>query len=351
MASTEDFFKPKPQQEAKQKADISPEETENFFKVLSENNEVNLPDSVETDPLLDFDDTLLIPPRRNRGLKWLIVTLFILLIGMLAWDVVDFAQMLWQQSKAMGLAFSAFAVFLAGLVLQQLLVYRRNQKQLKRADKIREQADKLVHEQHLGNAKKWLNSLETFYDGQPQSDLLKPCIDKLPDYLNDSEVVYRISEDFYRQLDRQAIHIIERTSISSAAMIAVSQLAVVDSLLVVWKTLKMINQINMIYGVRLNRLAQWRLNLRVCKIALGSYASQAGISFFSEQVGIGLGGKILGSVAQGFGVGLYQARIGIHAMQHIRPVAFSSDERPKLNMFANLLRRKLTKLTAEQETD
>ena len=255
MASTEDFFKPKPQQEAKQKADISPEETENFFKVLSENNEVNLPDSVETDPLLDFDDTLLIPPRRNRGLKWLIVTLFILLISMLAWDVIDFAQMLWQQSKAMGLAFSAFAVFLAGLVLQQLLVYRRNQKQLKRADQIREQADKLVHEQHLGNAKKWLNSLETFYDGQPQADLLKPCVDKLPDYLNDSEVVYRISEDFYRQLDRQAIHIIERTSISSAAMIAVSQLAVVDSLLVVWKTLKMINQINMIYGVRLNPLA------------------------------------------------------------------------------------------------
>jgi putative membrane protein len=38
-------------------------------------------------------------------------------------------------------------------------------------------------------------------------------------------------------------------------------------------------------------------------------------------------------------------------MQHIRPVAFTSDERPTLNMFANLLRRKLTKLTAEQETD
>lgn len=269
---------------------------------------------------------------------------------MLVWDVADFAQMLWQQNKALGAIFSAFAALLAGLVFQQLLVYRRNQKQLKQADAIREQAARLMHEQHIGHAKKWLHSLEQFYDDQPQADLLKPCIEKLPDYLNDSEVVSRISENFYQQLDRQAIHIIERTSISSAAMIAVSQLAVVDSLLVVWKTLKMINQINMIYGVRLNRLAQWRLNLRVCKVALGSYASQAGISFFSEQVGIGLGGKILGSVAQGFGVGLYQARIGIHAMQHIRPVAFTNDERPKLNMFANLLRRKLTKL-AEQDAD
>lgn len=347
MTSTDDYFKSRPQQQAPHTSD----KTETFFKVIAENNETILPDSVEADPLLDFDDSLLIPARRNRGLKWLIITLFIVLITMLALDIADFAQMLWQQSKVLGITFSAFALFLAGLVMQQLLVFRRNQKHLKQADLIREEAARLKHEQHTGNAKKWLHSLEKFYQDQPQTEMLTPSIKRLPDYLNDSEVVNRISEDFYKQLDKQAISIIERTSISSAALIAVSQLAVVDSLLVVWKTLKMINQINIVYGVRLNRLAQWRLNLRVAKIALGSYASQAGISFFSEQVGIGLGGKILGSVAQGFGVGLYQARIGIHAMQHIRPIAFSSDEKPKLNMFANLLRRKLTKLTAEQDSD
>lgn len=345
MASTDDFFNPKPEQESVP----TTQKTETFFKVIADNQEVSLPESVEADLLTDFDDALLIPPQRNRGLKWLIATLFIVLSAMLAWDVADFAQMLWQQSRVLGISFSAFVLLLVGLVMQQLLVFRRNQKQLKQADLIREEASRLMHEQHNGHAKKWLHSLEDFYQDQPQNDLLTPCIQRLPDYLNDGEVVNRISEDFYKQLDKQAINIIERTSISSAAMIAVSQLAVVDSLLVVWKTLKMINQINMIYGVRLNRLSQWRLNLRVAKIALGSYASQAGISFFSEQVGIGLGGKILGSVAQGFGVGLYQARIGISAMQQIRPVAFTSDEKPKLNMFANILRRKLTKLTEEND--
>lgn len=341
MSSNDDFFKAKPSQASEP---IS-HKTETFFKAVAETNEVIVPDSIEADPLTDFDDGLLIPPRRNRGLKWLIATLFVVLVIMLAWDIADFAQMLWQQSRVLGITFSAFALFLAGLVMQQLLVFRRNQKQLKQADLIREEAERLVHEQHTGHAKKWLHSLEQFYEDQPQAVLLIPCIQQLPDYLNDGEVVTRISEDFYKQLDKQAINVIERTSISSAAMIAVSQLAVVDSLLVVWKTLKMINQINMIYGVRLNRLAQWRLNLRVAKIALGSYASQAGISFFSEQVGIGLGGKILGSVAQGFGVGLYQARIGISAMQQIRPIAFNQDEKPKINMFANLLRRDLNKLT------
>lgn len=346
MASTDDFFKPKPEQETQS----STHQPETFFKVIDESREAELPDSVETDPLAEeFDEGLFIPPRPNRGLKWLIATLFVVLLSMLVWDIADFTQMLWQQSRALGIAFSAFTVFLAGLVLQQLWVFRRNQKLLKQADLIREEAARLVHEQHIGHAKKWLHSLQTFYHDQPQADLLTPVIQRLPDYLNDGEVVSRISEDFYKQLDKQAIRVIERTSISSAAMIAVSQLAVVDSLLVVWKTLKMINQINMIYGVRLNRLSQWRLNLRVAKIALGSYASQAGISFFSEQVGIGLGGKVLGSVAQGFGVGLYQSRIGISAMQQIRPVAFNSDEKPKLNMFANLLRRNLTKLTTDNE--
>jgi putative membrane protein len=341
MSSNDDFFKAKPSQTS----EPLPHKNESFFKAVAETNEIIVPDSIEADPFTDFDDGLLIPPRRNRGLKWLIATLFAVLIIMLAWDIADFAQMLWQQSRVLGITFSAFALFLAGLVMQQLLVFRRNQKQLKQADLIREEAARLVHEQHTGHAKKWLHTVEQFYADQPQAELLTPCVQRLPDYLNDGEVVARISEDFYKQLDKQAINVIERTSISSAAMIAVSQLAVVDSLLVVWKTLKMINQINMIYGVRLNRLAQWRLNLRVAKIALGSYASQAGISFFSEQVGIGLGGKILGSVAQGFGVGLYQARIGISAMQQIRPIAFNQDEKPKINMFANLLRRDLRKLT------
>lgn len=345
MTSTDDFFKSKPQQETAQTAP----KTESFFKVLGENDEVDIPDSVEAAPLTGFDDDFLIPPQRNRGIKWLISTFFIVLLAMLAWDMADFSQVLWQQSRVLGISFTVLGVLLAGLIMQQLLVYRRNQKHLKQADLIREEASRLVHEQYIGNAKKWLHSLEKFYQNQPQAALLRPCIQGLPDYLNDGEVVGRISESFYMQLDRQALNIIEQTSISSAALIAVSQLAVVDSLLVVWKTLKMINQINILYGVRLNRLAQWRLNLRIAKIALASYASQAGISFFSEQVGIGLGGKVLGSVAQGFGVGLYQARVGISAMQHIRPIAFNNDERPKINMFANLLRRKLTKLTTEND--
>lgn len=344
MSGTEDFFKPRPEQTSPKVTDT----TASFFKELPESATDNLPESVETDLFSDVHEGLLIPARRNRGLKWLIATLFIVLLTMLAWDIADFSQTLWQQSKALGLVFSGFVAILSGLVLQQLWVYRRNQQQLRQATSLREQADKLLHEQHSGGADKWLHSLQDFYHQQPQAELLAPCVQNLPDYLNDAEVVSRISEDFYKQLDQQAIRLIERTSISSAAMVAVSQLAVVDSLLVIWKTLKMINQINLIYGVRLNRLAQWRLNLRIAKIALASYASQAGISFFTEQVGIGLGGKILGSVAQGFGVGLYQARIGISAMQQIRPIAFTSDEKPKITLFASLLRRKLTDLSAQQ---
>ena len=346
MTIPNDFFKPKP-------AEITPPSaraTDSYFNAVTPKADEGLPASVESDTLIDFDDRLLLPaPRANRGLKWLLATLAVIFIAMLGWDIAEFSQQLWQQSKALGLVFSTFLVLLAGLIFQQLLLLRRNNKHLKQVDILREAATRLQNEQHSGNAQHWLHSLQQFYQHQPQSELLAPCITQLPDYLNDSEVVNRISDDFFQQLDKQALRVVERTSVSSAALIAISQLAVVDSLLVVWKTLNMINQINLIYGVRLNRLAQWRLNLRVAKIALGSYASQAGISFFSEQVGLGLGGKVLGSVAQGFGVGLYQARIGISAMQQIRPVAFRDDQRPKTQMFAKLLRRKLHQLTKDNE--
>lgn len=346
MTSSDDFFKPKSAEKTPPDSRIQ----DSYFNAVTSTADEGLPASVESDTLIDFDAHLLLPaPRTNRGLKWLLATLALVFIVMLGWDIATLSQQLWQQSKAIGLIFSAFLVLLASLVFQQLLLMRRNNKHLQQVDILREAAMRLQNEQHTGSAKYWLQSLQQFYHHQPQAELLAPCIEQLPDYLNDSEVVSRISDDFFQQLDKQAIRVVERTSVSSAALIAISQLAVVDSLLVVWKTLNMINQINLIYGVRLNRLSQWRLNLRIAKIALASYASQAGISFFSEQVGLGLGGKVLGSVAQGFGVGLYQARIGISAMQQIRPVAFRDDQRPKTQMFANLLRRKLHQLKADNE--
>lgn len=320
---------------------------EDFFTPSHQPESEHLPESVEADWAEEFEVNLA-PSTKTHGLKWLIiggVTLFILLLG---FDIYQFINTLWQQSKVLGCAFAAVIATLILLILQQLWLFLKGSRRLKKINLLRDKAERMCHENSHGEAAVWLKQLENVYNDGPHQAVLTPVLQELPDYLNDAEVVGRVSEQFFSQLDRQAMQLIQRESVSSAVLIAVSQLAVMDSLLVVWKTLSMINKINQIYGIQLSRVGQLRLSLKICKAALLSYASQAGLAYMAEKTSVGLSGKIAGSIAQGVGVGIYQARLGVSAMQQIRPIAFADNALPKQQLFRTIAKLSLDKLRSRE---
>lgn len=340
MTEQDPYFKDKPQDTVKS----TPLSSESFF-TSRESLPVNLPDSIEDDFAIDIVQ----PTKTNpRGLKAWFFSLLAVLVVWLGYDWWQLMQQLLANNPLFAGVFAILVVILLALSAKQLWLGWRSRQQLRRVDFLRDAAEQMRHEQSRGRADDWLKQLEKLYADTQHATTLATITAQLPDYLHDGEVVQHIDEQFFSKLDQQALQLIQRDSVHSAVLVAVSQLAIVDTLWVIWKTLKMVNQIHLHYGVRLGPVAQWRLNLRVCKVALLSYSTQAGLTLMAEKTSLGLSGKIAGSVAQGVGVGIYQARIGISAMQQIRPVTFAEGALPKNRFLSNIAKSCLARLRSRQ---
>lgn len=93
----------------------------------------------------------------------------------------------------------------------------------------------------------------------------------------------------------------------------------------------MVNQIAQIYGIE---LGYWS-RLRLLKMVLLNLAF-AGATEVVQDIGLDwlsqdLTAKLSARAAQGIGVGLLTARLGIKAMEFCRPLAFQAGEKPRLN--------------------
>ena len=343
MSEQDPYFQDRPQP----RKTATQQPPESFF-TARDLPPASLPDSVED----SFAADITLPDKpSSRGLKAWFFSLTAVLLVWLGYDWWRLIQQLMTDNPSLA---AIFAVLLAVLLLlsgQQLWVAWRSRRQLKRVDYLRDAAEKMRHEQSRGRAADWLKQLDKLYSDTQHQAALNTASTQLADYLHDGEVVEQIDEQFFNQLDQQALQLIQRDCVHSAVLVAVSQLAIVDTLWVVWKTLKMVNQIHLHYGVKLGTIAQWRLNLRVCKVAFLSYSTQAGLTLMAEKTSLGLSGKIAGSVAQGIGVGLYQARIGISAMQQIRPVPFAEGALPKNRFLSNIAKSCLSRLRGQSAAD
>ncbi|AFJ02229.1 putative membrane protein [Methylophaga frappieri] len=312
-----------------------------FFKPRAE-QQIGLPESVDMDEdLFELPEPVAGETSYFKAWTLSLASVFLVWIG---YDLYQFMQQLIQQNPILAVGFGLLLLLLLTLSLHQIWISWRNRRQRKRIDKLRHQAETMRDDFSQRQAKPWLAELSTLYAGTQHAASIQRIQTTLPDYLHDSEVIDTVDQQFFQQLDKQAMRLIQQESVNSAVLVAVSQLAIIDTLLVVWKTLKMVNRINLIYGAKLGKLARWRMNLQICKVALVSYGTQAGLTLMAEKTSLGLSGKLVGSVAQGIGVGLYQARIGMSAMQQIRPIPFAENALPKNRFLANIAQSCLSRL-------
>ncbi len=107
-------------------------------------------------------------------------------------------------------------------------------------------------------------------------------------------------------------------------IVAVSPLAVIDMFFLSWRNIRLVNQIAQIYGIE---LGYWS-RLRLLKMVLLNLAF-AGATEVVQDIGLDwlsqdLTAKLSARAAQGIGVGLLTARLGIKAMEFCRPLVFLS---------------------------
>ncbi|MDD7544231.1 TIGR01620 family protein [Actinobacillus porcinus] len=144
------------------------------------------------------------------------------------------------------------------------------------------------------------------------------------------EIAYLFSQNVMKPMDKQAKTLITKAAIESATVVAISPLAVVDLFFVAWRHIRLVNRIAKLYGIKLGYFSR----LRLMKLVLLNMAF-AGATELLHDVGMDwisqdITAKLSARVAQGLGVGLLTARLGIKAMAFCRPLAFQPDEKPRL---------------------
>lgn len=117
---------------------------------------------------------------------------------------------------------------------------------------------------------------------------------------------------------------ISKASAEAAIIVAISPLAVIDMFFIAWRNIRLINKLATIYGIELGYISRLRL-LRMVLLNIVF----AGATEVLQDIKTAIARhdcKLSVRVAQGIGVGLLTARLGIKALNFCRPLVFTPEE-------------------------
>jgi putative membrane protein len=115
----------------------------------------------------------------------------------------------------------------------------------------------------------------------------------------------------------------------AVVLVALSPIAVLDMLIMLWRNLRLVNKIAALYGLKLGYWSRVKLIKQVIINMAYAGASELIADLGADLLGAELLGKLSGRMAQGLGAGMLTARLGLKAMHMCRPMPFYEDT-PKL---------------------
>ena len=229
---------------------------------------------------------------------------------------------------------STFAVLLGWVALLGLrLVYRylKDTENLSKLVAMQDKAERLLEGNDFGQAKSFINELRGFYKNKPQEAHFERCIQAMPDYNNDKEAIKHLDEIFLKPLDEEATRRVSTYAMQTGVGVAISPWASLDMLLSLWRSMKMIDDVAQVYGVRPSLPNRLRLFRRVVNQLLFVGATELLAENALAEFGFqGITTSLSARAGQGIGAGFYTARIGIAAMKVTRPIAFTEANKPKM---------------------
>lgn len=264
-----------------------------------------------------------------KGLKKLVYSVAVLFLLVLGWDLSEMYLGLMAINSALAYGFLVFVASVLGFAGVTVWRYKNDSNNLQALEKIQMQADRLRAINDKGNAKALIAQMKAFNIGKPQALHFESCTRELPDYSNDREVVSHIERSFLKPLDEEAIRRVSNHSLSTGVAIAASPWASLDMFLSLWRSLKMIDEVAQVYGVRPSLVSRIRLLKMVLKNMALMGASEVLIDQVAEVATLGASTIIGARATQGIGASIYTARIGIAAMSVSRPFLFIEGEKPK----------------------
>ncbi|MCK8121439.1 TIGR01620 family protein [Pseudoalteromonas sp. 2CM32C] len=251
-------------------------------------------------------------------------------ISFLVLVLLEFAYSLvfaFQQSVVLGGVY--LTAVLSGVLLIGRILWReyRMLRSLKRNQLHRQEAYRLLNSEQVGGALPWLEKLNK-HQKLNNFDSFKK---QVAQHHSDKEIMTLYANSLLITQDTQAKKLINRFATESALLVALSPIALVDMMAVLWRGTKLIEQIGKIYGIGFGYASRIKLYRMLIKQVMFVGSAELVSDLAATALSAELLGKLSGRAAQGVSAGIFTARIGYKAMELSRPL-------PKLEHKRSLLK-------------
>ncbi|MCE2570140.1 YcjF family protein [Motilimonas eburnea] len=280
---------------------------------------VDEPES-HTESLLD---EVFVPTRPNW---WLRFGLFGLSVGV-TWETVSWLQASLLNHPMLGLFYTAVSICLVVALLKLLWSEVSKLNRLRLNKQLQNQAQ-LLDPQASDGAFKYCQQLAKV-TGQLESLGYQNWQAQLSDSHSNQEVLALYRHHVLAAQDQQAKVAVTKWSGEAALLVAISPLALVDMLIILWRNTKMIEAVAKVYGIELGYLSRLKLFKLVISNMIYAAGAEVAADLGTDILGAEMAGIVSARAAQGVAAGLLTARLGFKAMQICRPVPWQEKERPK----------------------
>lgn len=269
-----------------------------------------------------------------KGLKSFFIGVVSIFSVMSLWQIVTIFQSVLAFHWVAAAGFAGLIVIVAMLALRSVFSFMSDKENMAALVGIQDKAEQLKTTNDVGQAKGFINKLTQFYKGKPQEPLLAKSIKTMPDYSSDKEAMVHLEQVFLAPLDKEALRRVSKHSVQTGVVVAASPWAAVDMLLALWRSMKMIDEVGQVYGMRPSLANRYKLLKSVIRYLALIGVSELALDEMLQEFGTtSLAGITGARLSQAVGAGVYTARIGLAAVTACRPISFSADNKPKLKDF------------------
>ncbi|SGZ05207.1 Putative uncharacterized protein [Moritella viscosa] len=269
-----------------------------------------------------------------KGLKSFVIGIASIFGVMSLWQIYTVYQSALALHWIAAAGFSGLIIIVAMLALRSMFSFMADKENMAALAGLQDKAEQLKVTNDVGQAKGFIAKLTQFYKGKPQASLLAKSITTMPDYSSDKEGIVHLEQVFLAPLDKEALRRVSKHSLQTGVVVAASPWAAVDMLLALWRSMKMIDEVGQVYGMRPSLANRYKLLKSVIRYLALIGVSELALDEMLQEFGTtSLAGITGARLSQGVGAGVYTARIGLAAVAACRPISFSPENKPKLKDF------------------
>lgn len=275
-----------------------------------------------------------------KKISWLLATILVIVLS-IAELYSAISLVLSKQDWMAGGWLIVFAIVLTSILG---FAYRelRSLQHLKQQEEMQQQAVDLFNTPAIGLGQTHCEAVASKLPSQFQ-----PLVDEwnkgLQSHYTNTEVLSLFELKVLTPIDKIALNRITSNASAAGVMIAVSPFAMLDMLIVLWRNIKMVNQLSSLYGIRLGYWGRVALIKKIFRSMLYAGAAEILSDAGNYALGVGLTGKISTKVAQGLGAGVLTTRIGLKALHECRPMPWLSVKKPGVSHMTKQLLEDLSR--------